>query len=149
VWAVGLTVLGLVGCAAGPNTLSGRPEVVVAATKPEVREALVSEFGKRGYGVLRSDESTVEMSRDADSVAKTILWGFGDRDWRLTFSLAAVSSSVEVYGRVEYVEARDGMPFTATERFDKSDGKAGAQVQEILESMWPAEKVRVRRPAER
>lgn len=128
-----LALIALGGCAAGPETRSGRPEIALRGTRDEIREELVSAFVPQGWTVGRSDASTVVFARPSDSAAATVLLGsaYDPTVWiRVTFVLTGSTGVVNVYGRVEFVTNYG----SAFERLtDASSGKAGSDVQRVLD----------------
>lgn len=133
-----LTLPLLCACAAGPNTPSGRPEVAIVASKTTVRDALIVEFASRGFGVDRSDESSIVLSKASDSVATNMLLGSMMSPtvyWRALLTLAEAAGEVHVFGRIELVQNK-GTAFEGTT--DCSRDKAGAQVQGMFERVKAA-----------
>lgn len=127
----------LSGCAAGPQTASGRPELLLHdITMDEVRERLVTLFAADNWIVERAENMILSFAKPSDDFATRLLLGSrydGQPYERVTVTLVSVAGTPRIYAHDVFVTNYG----SAYERLtDCSGSKAGAQLQTRLETLF-------------
>lgn len=126
----------LPGCAAPPvqslGTASGRPEIVIHATKKQVVDVIVARALSRGSQVRSVSDYAVVLARRADgNFAASLLYGSrydSTPEARIHLNLVDVPEGVRVFARGEMVTN----PGTGFERVSDMTAAAAGQLQSSL-----------------
>ncbi len=121
----------LSACVAGPQTASGRPELQVRLDAKAAKARLADRYTSAGCNIEASDDLGFTISQPLDPVQEALV-GRGIHRIRFNFS---EKDGITTIRATTFVLASGVSTETST-------GKAGAQTQQNLESIFAAEALR-------
>lgn len=132
-----LSALLIAGCAAGPKTASGRPELEVRGlTVEQVRDKLIERWASRGWTIEKADGLLLVVAKKSDSFAHSMLAGSNYDPqpwWRARITILKTEDGARIFGAIESV-TNYGSAFER--RNDLSDARAGRELQDALEQTF-------------
>lgn len=117
-------------CATGPKTASGRPEIRVRLDAKTAKARLADRYASQGYNIEASDDLGFTISQPLGAFEEAMV---GPGTHRIRFNLSE-SAGITTIRATTFVFSKGANTETST-------GKAGAQTQQKLESIFAAESI--------
>ena len=131
----------LTGCAATRpmSTASGKPEVNINSTDREkIKSAIINEFMNAGFSLVSDTSYSVVFTKPMDGVGGVFYQAMlgnaysSSPEWNARINMATLNNSTRVMAQA-VVKMQNA--FGREDINDMTDGKAGAQLQQILEQV--------------
>jgi hypothetical protein len=120
-----LAFLALAACVAGPNTASGRPELVVHLDAKTAKARLVNAYSASGFNVEASDDMGFSIAQPLSGMQEALI---GRGVHRIRFNFFEENGRTTIRSTSHVISA-SGTSETST-------AKAGADVQRSLEGIF-------------
>jgi hypothetical protein len=120
-----LVVALLGGCVSGPNTASGRPELVVRLDAKAAKARLVNAYSSSGFNIEASDDMGFAIAQPLSGMQEAMI---GRGVHRIRFNLFEANGATTIRS-TSFVVTSMGSTETST-------AKAGVDVQQSLEGIF-------------